>query len=272
MGAGSRFTSGLTYYTAYLVNHLSRRYEVTAVLVRRMLPRRLYPGAVRVGQPVASVVIAPDVRVVESLDWHVVPGIVPAIVCLVRARPAAVIFQWWTGTVLHLYLVLALVARIRRAPIIVEFHETLDPAEAAMPLVALYIRVVAPLFVRLADGYVAHSMADQAELRRRYRLRRPFAVVPLGPWDERPERPLPPLRNAPADAVNVLFFGLVRPYKGLDVLVDAFERRADVDDRLWLTIVGETLGELDRADRGRPHEPAPGSDSRREPLRHRPGG
>ena len=48
-------------------------------------------------------------------------------------------------------------------------------------------------------------------------------------------------RLAPADTCNLLFFGLVRPVKGLEDLVDAFGRiPADEIEHYWLTIVGET--------------------------------
>jgi glycosyltransferase involved in cell wall biosynthesis len=49
------------------------------------------------------------------------------------------------------------------------------------------------------------------------------------------------LRTAPTDAFNLLFFGLIRPVKGLGDLLDAFcELDEDEVEQYWLTVVGET--------------------------------
>ena len=48
------------------------------------------------------------------------------------------------------------------------------------------------------------------------------------------------LREAPEDMCNILFFGTIRPYKGLEDLVQAFELLASEDENCWLTVVGET--------------------------------
>ncbi len=43
------------------------------------------------------------------------------------------------------------------------------------------------------------------------------------------------------DVVNVLFFGLIRPYKGLEDLLHVFNGLSKQEaERLWLTVVGET--------------------------------
>jgi len=51
------------------------------------------------------------------------------------------------------------------------------------------------------------------------------------------------VREAPktGDVVNLLFFGLIRPYKGLEDLLRVFnELPREEAERLWLTVVGET--------------------------------
>ena len=66
-------------------------------------------------------------------------------------------------------------------------------------------------------------------------------VIPHGAFDylthQPEEAPLPPELAAVAGPV-ILFFGLIRPYKGVDVLIDAF--RSVKDAELW--IVGRPLG------------------------------
>jgi hypothetical protein len=69
-----------------------------------------------------------------------------------------VIFQWWSGTVLHSYAALALAARLSEARVVVEFHEVLDPGEARLLLARTYVRMLGPLLLRLASG--ADDLAD----------------------------------------------------------------------------------------------------------------
>jgi glycosyltransferase involved in cell wall biosynthesis len=48
-------------------------------------------------------------------------------------------------------------------------------------------------------------------------------------------------RAAPLDVINILFFGVIRPFKGLEDLVEAFDRLTDQEVQdYWLTVVGET--------------------------------
>jgi glycosyltransferase involved in cell wall biosynthesis len=155
------------------------------------------------------------------------------------------VMQWWTGTVLHTYLVLALVARLLGARVIIEFHEILDTGEARIPPARAYVGVLAPLLFRLAAAYTVHSEFDRSLLRGRYRMgRRPVIVIPHGPHDHYQSKvaePLPAFREAPDDACNLLFFGVIRPYKGLEDLVSAFDAiPPDEIGRYWLTVVGET--------------------------------
>jgi glycosyltransferase involved in cell wall biosynthesis len=48
-------------------------------------------------------------------------------------------------------------------------------------------------------------------------------------------------RSAPLNTLNLLFFGLIRPYKGLEDLVRAFDLFDEEEvASYWLTVVGET--------------------------------
>jgi glycosyltransferase involved in cell wall biosynthesis len=140
--------------------------------------------------------------------------------------------------------VLAAATRLCRATIIIEFHEVLDTGEQRIALARWWVRLVGRPFFRLADAFVIHSESDRAAIARQYRTgHRPCVVIAHGPNDHfAAERSISPLRrDAPGEAVNLLFFGIIRPYKGLEDLVRAFDL-LDEDEvgRYWLTVVGET--------------------------------
>ena len=243
VGAGTRFLSGISYYTLHLVQALACSHVVSVILMRQLLPTRFYPGRERVGAKLTRLEHDPKVRVLDGVDWYWLPSMLRALVFLMRERPGAVVFQWWSGTVLHSYLLLAAVARLLGARVVIEFHEVLDPGEASLSLVQAYVRLVAPFMVRLAHGFVIHSEYDRKLLQRHYNLgQRPVVLIAHGPYNHNQlttggQRD----RIAPAACCNLLFFGLIRPYKGLEDLIRAFDALPENEiARYWLTIVGET--------------------------------
>ncbi len=212
-------------------------------MMRQLLPTRLYPGKARVGKGLARLSFDPSVQSFDGVDWYWLPSIVRAIVFLVRQRPEVVIFQWWTGTVVHSYIVLACCARLLGAEVVIEFHEVQDPGEFAFPLARAYLRMMAPVLFRISTAFVVHTDADRAVLKTWYPLRKlPIRVMPHGPHDHYKWVGDDTVqRSAPLSSCNLLFFGLIRPYKGLDTLIKAFDSIPEEEiSGFWLTIVGET--------------------------------
>jgi glycosyltransferase involved in cell wall biosynthesis len=243
VGAGTRFLGGISYYTLYLVNALARTHDVSAILMRQLLPTRLYPGRERVGAKLTQLEYDPIVRVYDGVDWYWLPSMIRALVFLIRERPNVVVFQWWSGTVLHSYLLLALVARLLGARIVIEFHEVLDPGESNLALAQSYVRLVAPALVRMAHGFVVHSEYDRKLLRSHYKLDgRPVALIAHGPYNQYSlKEGKQEEKNTSKEYCNLLFLGLIRPYKGLDNLIRAFDSLPESKiARYRLTVVGET--------------------------------
>jgi glycosyltransferase involved in cell wall biosynthesis len=248
VGAGSHFLSGMSYYTTRLTNALVGSFAVAIIPMRQLIPTFLYPGRSRVGSTTINLDYDPAIKVLKGIDWYWFPNLFRDLNSMRKWKPGVVIFQWWTGSVLHSYLVIALVARLLGATVIVEFHEVLDTGEERIPIARAWVSVLGRPFFRLASAFVIHSESDRGPLEKRYRLRdRPCAVILVGPMDHHaPKHPsngsLPPSpRAAPAEALNLLFFGIIRPYKGLEDLVQAFEMFDDQEVKgYWLTVVGET--------------------------------
>ena len=126
VGPGTRFLSGITYYTYGLAGALAGEVRVSAVLMRRLLPRFLYPGRRRVGTDISTIALPDGVRAYDGVDWFWLPSLLGALRFLRREKPDVLVLQWWTGTVLHSFLALAFAARRRGARVVIEFHESLD--------------------------------------------------------------------------------------------------------------------------------------------------
>jgi glycosyltransferase involved in cell wall biosynthesis len=252
VGSGWRFTSGISYYTCQLANALADQHEVSVIQMRQLLPRFLYPGSRRVGLPRAHDTYRPDVRICDGVNWWWGRSLLRALSFMRTRPPEILVLQWWTATVLHSYLVLIAAGRLLGARVVVEVHELQDPGEARSGLVRRYGRGGLGLLLRLSHGCVVHSEVDKKALEAAYDLGKlRVAIAPHGPFDqyrpgiaERPvgEQAIAAVRRAPRPGVaNLLFFGTIRPYKGLEELLAVFNGLTRPEaSGLWLTVVGET--------------------------------
>lgn len=241
LGPSSRFLSGISYYTTYLSNALSEPYHVQAVLFRNMLPRGLFPGAARVGENLSTISYQESVHVQECMDWY-------NPLTWYRAYKTAsasevCIFEWWTSSVAHMYLAVGLLLRLKGVPIVLEFHEVVDTLEEAILPIRLYSKVMGRLIQHLAGRYVTHSSSDQRLVAERYQIPiEIISVIPHGLYDQYPVLDADAAKNHLGITASkvILFFGLLRPYKGAANLIHAFEHLPkSIKDETLLLIAGE---------------------------------
>jgi glycosyltransferase involved in cell wall biosynthesis len=228
---------------------LAQVFEISLVLMRRLIPARFYPGRRRLGKDLSVLTYPPDIKVLDGVDWFWGMSMLRAIAFLRSQRPTFVIFEWWTGAVLHSYLLLAIVARLFGARLIIEFHEVQDVGEQRVPLVGLYVSRIFPLLLRLASASVIHSEHDRAALLSRFGSHLgTTTVLPHAPYDF--HRPLithdQPDTLSSSAITHLLYFGVIRPFKGVDDLVAAFNTLSPDDaSRFQLTIIGEPWERFD---------------------------
>ena len=243
IGSGWVFASGISHYTYLLSSALAEEYDVGALLMRRLVPQRLYPGRDHVGAAVANAVVyPPSVEVYDGVDWYWGPSLTNALRFLDRQHPTVLILQWWTGAVLHTYLRLARYAARRGARIILEWHEGQDVGEAALPGTRRYVRMLMPHLLALADAHVVHSSYDLSAIPAAYSLGDALVrVTPHGPYHHLVQPTAveaDPVGDAP---FRLLYLGVVRPFKGVEDLVAAFSSLdRDQANRFRLSVVGET--------------------------------
>ncbi len=240
IGPSVRFLSGISYYTIQLSNALSEYATVRSVLFRRMLPKKFFPGWKRVGDDLATTTFNQDVEVYEILDWY---NVITWMEAAKRLRKAdIIIFQWWTSSVAHMYLAIQLFL-YRKVPIIIEYHEVVDTLEQSIIPVRIYSRIMGWIIPHLADHVVVHNKANKELISKIYGIpEEMITIIPLGLNNQYPvlEKSLAREKLGIEEENIILFFGLLRPYKGVRFLIQAFN---DLPDNLIrstrLLIVGE---------------------------------
>jgi glycosyltransferase involved in cell wall biosynthesis len=253
VGPSWMFTSGVSYYTCRLANAIAERDAVSVILLRRLLPRCFYPGRKRVGQARASMAFRSTVSVYDGIDWWWGRSLIRALRFLRTRRPEVLVLEWWTAATLHTYLILAFVAHALCIRVVTEMHELQDPGEAGLAVARFYGRWGLRLLLHLSHGCVVHSKSDQMLLESNYDFKHlQIAIGAHGPYDQYNiasgdvsngnSAAVSAVRTAPRpDVVNLLFLGLIRPYKGLEDLLRVFNGLSEEEAAtLWLTVVGET--------------------------------
>lgn len=241
IGPSEKFLSGISYFTLRLSNALSDLMDVKTILFRKMLPKRLFPGWRRVGEELTTQKFDERVEVYEILDWYNPITWLKAF--RIAKKADVIILQWWTSSVAHMYLALEILNLKKRA-IIIEFHEVVDPLESSILPVRIYSKVMGRLIRRLATGYVTHSNSDKELISKNYGIEKEkMEVIPHGIYDhyKRIERNIAKSKVGIKEEFAILFFGLLRPYKGVKYLIKAYERLPeDFIKKSRLFIVGET--------------------------------
>lgn len=242
VGSGWRFTSGISYYTCRLSNALSESTPTSALLMRQLVPTRFYPGRDRVGKPVNILNYLPSVPVFDGVDWFWGKSMRDARRFVEQNHPDVLVLQWWTGAVLHSYLRLASLVRAYGGRVVIEWHEIQDTGEARVFGVSRYVETVMKVLLRRVSGHVVHSGYDLALLRQTYDLPDDRVVLAAhGPYDHHDSIASVDSSTQRDGDFVFLYFGVIRPYKGVEDLVAAFDLLPEeVRESSRLVIVGES--------------------------------
>jgi glycosyltransferase involved in cell wall biosynthesis len=226
VGPAHPYKGGGARHTTELAHRLSGAgHDVIIESWHAQYPARLYPGQQTVDEPEGE----PFSRTCRKLAWYRPDGWFAAGRRL-RTQDL-VVFVLLTPIQVPAYLtILASLGRRNRDRTVVICHNVL-PHERRPGDVAL-----TRALLRRAGSALVHS-PEQAELARSLApdLRITVATMPPhlpvtpGETAERPEDP----------RIRLLFFGIVRPYKGLDILLRALAR---APENLTLTVAGEFWG------------------------------
>jgi len=245
VGPSKRFFSGITTHTIFLANALAKRHQVSVILLRQLLPRFLFPGRQHVGKDQYSIDFAPGIEVYDGLDYNSPWSWVGAYRFLKKQIPAAMIMLWWSSSVAHMQIFLKLASRWGiRTKMVLDMHEVVDPLEESILPIRLYSRLMGRLLVRGLDAYTTQSRFDKTQIAKIYHIDEDMiSVVPVGLYEDYRQ----PTNGALCkeelgikEEFVILYFGLIRHYKGVPCLVKAFDLLPQsIAARSRLLIVGE---------------------------------
>ncbi|MCA9935456.1 MAG: glycosyltransferase [Ardenticatenaceae bacterium] len=210
------YRGGIAHYTTLLAEELRQEDEVLLISFSQQYPHWLFPG--RSDRDPSERPLRTDAEYLlnplNPLSWW------RTLRRLRQWQPDVVIIPWWVLFWAPVWAVLGQgIKRLPSRPKLLFICHNVLPHEQGN------LRFLLPYLTRMAlaagDGYVVHAQADGAMLQQLL-PDAGFLVTPHPTYaalgkSSASEMPV----SVPDDCPLVLFVGFVRPYKGLDVLLEA---------------------------------------------------
>ncbi|GIV58657.1 MAG: glycosyl transferase [Rhodothermaceae bacterium] len=227
------YRGGIAHFTEATYRGLQARgHDVAAITFRRQYPAWLFPGTTQFeATPPADPI--PAERLIDTVH----PGTwLRSARHIARLAPEAVVFQYWMPFFAPAFGTVARWLRRRDIPALAVVHNAL-PHEGRPG-----DRALSRYFLRACAGYVTLSEAvtrDLATLGVRGPVRQVAHPVYDRFGDPVPKAEARAALDLPPDAPVLLFFGFVRRYKGLHVLLEALPRIVAERPDVRLVVAGE---------------------------------
>src|SRR3954468_8500912 len=217
------FRAGIAYCTTRLAEEL----DADVISFARQFPKRLYPGGDDIDPTLPRAKADFIIDVINPLTWLRVGWRL--------RRYDAVIFVWWVWLFAPAYLTMVALLR-RRTRVILQCHNVGDKEPAA------WKRWLTNRVLRRGDALVVHAQSEAREAWTRSGGRQ--IVKTFLPVHELGGA-IPSRADARAtlgiDAANVaLFFGHIRPFKGIDIALRAW---GELKTNVLLVVAGEAWWE-----------------------------
>ena len=227
------YRGGIAHYTAMLAKTLARENTVRVISFRWMYPGFLYPGGSSL-DPSESPLLTEAVYLLDPVNpiswWRTAQWIT-------EWAPDVVVFQWWVTFWAPAFMGVSWVLKRRGFRILFLIHNVLPHEER--PWDRLLVRST----LRMGDRFITHTPRERERLLELV----PNANASIHPHPVYDMFSHNRLSSSAAkqdlglslDRKVLLFFGFVRPYKGLKVALEALAILRDRGQSVHLLVAGE---------------------------------
>lgn len=242
LGTAWPYRGGLAAFNERLAKQfVAEGHEVEVVTFTLQYPDFLFPGKTQYSQEAApeGLYIVREINSCNPLSWIKLGK------RLKQQAPDLLISCYWMAFFAPCYGIIQAIAKTNGKTRCVGLVHNMIPHEPN-----ILDKLLAPFYVRQTDGFVALSKSVVDDIASLDKYDKPKTFSPHPVYDHYGEK------MSKADACKalamdakkryMLFFGLVRAYKGLDWLLDAFGAVKDELSDLRLIIAGEFYEDEDK--------------------------
>ena len=242
LGTAYPFRGGLATFNERLARQLQAEgHQVEVITFTLQYPSFLFPGKTQYSTENAptDLLINQQVNSCNPLNWFKVGYRIR------KMQPDLLITCYWMAFFAPCYSIIERIAKRNGKTRTIALVHNMIPHEPS-----ILDKLFAPFYVRSTDGFVALSESVVQDIDHLDRNNKPKTSYPHPIYDHYGEQMS---KEEACQALNLnpenqymLFFGLVRAYKGLDLLLDAFGKVKDQFPNLQLIVAGEFYEDEDK--------------------------
>lgn len=242
IGPTTPYRGGIVQYNTDLADSLKKLAKIDLFSFKKQYPKFLYPGNTDY-QEIKK--ISKDIYYTldsnNPLSWQ------RTIIMIKNQNPDAVLINWWTLFWQPAFWYISKKLQKSGIPVVFICHNLYDHDVTILgqKIPDKVLRITSERLLKVADGYLVHSSIDAQHLTKVIgKFNKPIITRSLPSPTGLPK---PTNKKVINKKLELLFIGFIRPYKGVDILIEAYSKLSQVDrDRIHLNIVGETWGNKDQ--------------------------
>ncbi|MEZ5046265.1 MAG: glycosyltransferase [Chitinophagaceae bacterium] len=235
IGTAFPFRGGLASFNERLIKeYIMQGYQAEIYNFSLQYPSFLFPGKTQLSssaKPI-DIPITQCINSINPINW------VKVGLKLQREKPDLIITKYWLPFMAPCLGTIVRIAKIKSKVKVITIIDNIIPHEKKIgdTLLTTY-------FVKPIDAFVTMSQKVSTELKMFNKKQKPFSLNPHPLFDNFGD---PVSKNEACQFLNIdankqyiLFFGIIRDYKGLDLLIRAFAKICEQIPNVNLLIVGE---------------------------------
>ena len=238
IGPVSPYRGGISQYTENLYKALKNITNTTLISFSRQYPKILYPGKSDIAE---GCEFQKDFN--YKLDSNNPFTWLSVYRDIITNKPDLVLINWWS---IYWQPIFSLMTRgfmkhnLKVAYICHNIYDH-DARLWRKNIAKFLLKKGAPSF------YIVHSQQEANKIKSFTDTKTVVKQIPVYNQFPKPDKNILTIINNNHKALNLLFIGLIRPYKGLDVLLDAYESMSSEErKKISLSVVGEVWKDKER--------------------------
>lgn len=227
---------GISEYCIEQTRSLSKKVDVEFINFKFIYPEFLYPGGTKEFDSEFTIQPNKKLKIRNILTWY---NPFSWFFAGLSCQGDLLHIHWWTFYLFPIFFIIAACAKIRGKKILLTVHNVMGHESGKMDV--LFSR----LMYRMVDALIVHSDINRRTLMKRFLISsKNIFIIPYSSLTfynqqaltKRIARKYFRLRN---NQKVILFFGTIRNYKGVDILLKAFRYVVDRDPQVVLIIAGK---------------------------------
>lgn len=236
---------GISGYCIEQVSSLSKKIAIEFINFKSIYPECLYPGGTKEFDHGFSIKSNRKLIIKNNLTWYNPFSWIKAGLIL---EGQIVHINWWTYYLFPVFFVILIIAKNRKKKIIATIHNVVSHESGKIDI--LCSRII----YKLADHLIVHSDGNGQSLIKKFNINKgKITKIPYGILTVYDKYHVTKQRAREFFCLNknqkvILYFGTIRKYKGMEILIKSFSEVNKKMKNIKLLIAGECWVDWEKYD------------------------